>query len=95
MPFDSLCQKKIFKDVTIYEKIKIDKYADELFSSVFTGMGGRYTGLRILCEIVEITANALQIAKKLKLDYKTVSYNLKVLMRNNLVMNTIQNRICT
>ena len=86
MPFDSLCKKKIFKDVERYENIKVNKYVDELFSSVFTGMGGRYTRLRILCEIVEVPANALQIAKKLKLDYKTVSYNLKVLMRNNLVI---------
>ena len=86
MPFDSLCKKKIFKDVERYENIKVDKYADEIFSSVFTGMGGRYTRLRILCEIVEIPMNASQIAKRLSLDHKTVGYNLKVLMRNNLVI---------
>ena len=86
MPFDSLCKKRIFKDVERYENIKIDKYANELFSSVFTGMGGRYTRLRILCEIVEIPMNASQIAKRLRLDHKTVGYNLKVLMRNNLVI---------
>lgn len=85
MPFDSLCKSKIFKDVSSYEDIKIDKYANELFSSVFTGMGGRYTRLRILCAIVEVSMNSFQISKKLNLDPKTVSYNLKVLQKHNLV----------
>ena len=86
MPFDSLCKKKIFKEIPTFEKIQIDKYADELFSSVFTGMGGRYTRLRILCEIVEVSLNALQISKKLNLDYKTIIYNLQVLIKNNLII---------
>ena len=86
MPFDSLCKNKIFKDVSSYEDIKIDKYVDKLFSSVFTGMGGRYTRLRILCAIVEISMNSFQISKKLNLDPKTVSYNLKVLRKHNLVI---------
>ena len=85
MPFDSLCKNKIFKDVSSYEDIKIDKYVDKLFSSVFTGMGGRYTRLRILCAIIEISMNSFQISKKLNLDPKTVSYNLKVLRKHNLV----------
>ena len=66
MPFDSLCKKKIFKDVSNLDKIKVDKYVDEIFSSVFTGMGGRYTRLRILCEITENPLNAYQISKKIK-----------------------------
>ena len=86
MPFDSLCKKKIFKDVSGLDDIIINKHADDLFSSVFTGMGGRYTRLRILCEIVEIPLNARQISLKLELDYKTVHYNLKVLTKNNLVV---------
>ena len=85
MPFDSLCKNTIFKDVSSYEDIKIDKYAYELFSSVFTGMGGRYTRLRILCAIVEVSMNSFQISKKLNLDPKTVAYNLKILIKNNLV----------
>ena len=85
MPFDSLCKSKIFKDVSSYEDVKIDKYTNELFSSVFTGMGGRYTRLRILCAIVEISMNSFQISKKINLDPKTVSYSLKVLQKNNLV----------
>ena len=66
MPFSSLCKKKIFKDIPTLEEIQINKYADDLFSPVFTGMGGRYTRLRILCEIIEVSQNALQISKKLK-----------------------------
>lgn len=57
MAFNSLCKNKIFKDVPNYEDIKIDKHANELFSSVFTGMGGRYTRLRIICVITEIPMN--------------------------------------
>ena len=86
MPFSSLCKKKIFKDIPNLEDVQVDKYADDLFSSVFTGMGGRYTRLRILCEIVEVSLNALQIAKKLNLDYKTIIYNLQVLIKNNLIV---------
>lgn len=86
MPFDSLCKKKIFKDVSNLDEIKVDKYVDEIFSSVFTGMGGRYTRLRILCEITENPQNAYQISKKLNLDYKTVTFNLKILEKKNLVI---------
>ncbi len=86
MPFSSLCKKKIFKDISNLENIQINKYADDLFSPVFTGMGGRYTRLRILCEIVEVSLNALQISKKLNLDYKTIIYNLQVLIKNNLII---------
>ena len=86
MPFDSLCKKKIFKDVLNLENIKVDNYVHKLFSSVFTGMGGRYTRLRILCEIIEISLNALQIAKRLNLDYKTITFNLEILEKNNFVI---------
>ena len=86
MPFDSLCKKKIFKNVSGLDDIKIDKYANELFSPIFTGMGGRYTRLRILCEIVENPLNARQISIKLNLDYKTVHYNLNILRKKNLVI---------
>ncbi len=86
MPFDSLCKKKIFKDIPNLENVQINKYANDLFSQVFTGMGGRYTRLRILCEIVEVPLNALQISKKLNLDYKTIIYNLQVLIKNNLIL---------
>ena len=86
MTFDSLCKKKFFKDVPGLDAITINKHANDLFSSVFTGMGGRYTRLRILCEIVEVSLNTRQISQKLNLDYKTVFYNLKILQKNDLVI---------
>ena len=86
MTFSSLCMKKFFKDVAILEEDKLDKFTYELFLSVFTGMGGRYTRLKILCEIIETPLNARQISKKLNVDYKTASYNLSVLRKNNLII---------
>jgi predicted transcriptional regulator len=85
MPFDSLCKNKIFKDVPIYENIKVDKQMSDLFSSVFTGMSGRYTRLRIICAITEDPMNTLELSKKLTMDYKTIQHNIKVLEKNNLI----------
>ncbi len=86
MPFDSLCRNKIFKDVLNLEDIKVDKHMSELFSSVFTGMGGRYTRLRIICAITEKPMNTLELSKKLELDYKTIKHNIKVMETNNLIV---------
>jgi len=86
MPFDSLCRNKIFKDVANYEDIKVDKFMQELFSSVFTGMGGRYTRLRIICAITENPINAQELSKKLSLDYKTIIHSIDVLEKNNLII---------
>ena len=84
MPFDSLCKSKIFKDVPNLEDIKADKHMNELVSSVFTGTGGRYTRLRIICAITEDPANTLELSKKLNLDYKTIQHNIQVLEKNKL-----------
>ena len=62
-----------------YEDIKVDKHMDKLFSSVFTGMSGRYTRLRIICLITEDPMNTREISKKLELDYKTIQHNIEVL----------------
>jgi len=86
MPFDSLCRNKIFKDVANYEDIKVDKFMHELFSSVFTGMSGRYTRLRIICAITENPINAQELSKKLNLDYKTIIHSIDVLEKNNLII---------
>ena len=86
MPFDSLCRSKIFKDVPNYENIKVDKQMNRLFSSVFTGMGGRYIRMRILCAIAEDPMNTLNLSKQLNLDYKTIQHNIKVLEKNNLIV---------
>jgi len=85
MPFESLCRNKIFKDVPNYENIKVDKQMNKLFSSVFTGMGGRYTRMRILCAITEDPMNTLNLSKQLNLDYKTIQHNINVLEKNNLI----------
>jgi len=68
MTFDSLCKNKIFKDVPNYEDIKIDKYVNRIFSSVFTGMSGRYTRLRIICAITGDPLNSMELSKVLDLD---------------------------
>ena len=86
MPFDSLCKNKIFKDVPNYEDIKVDPHMNKLFSSVFTGMSGRYTRLRIICAITEDPMNTLELSEKLNLDYKTIKHNIKVLEKNNLIV---------
>lgn len=86
MPFDSLCKNLIFKDVPNYEDIKVDKHMKKLFSSVFTGMGGRYTRLRIICAITEESINILKLSKKLNLDYKTVQHNIEVMEKNNFIV---------
>jgi predicted transcriptional regulator len=86
MVFDSLCKNVIFKNVPNYEDIKVDKHMDRIFSSVFTGMSGRYTRLRIICAITDDPMNSMQLSKQLKLDYKTIQHNLEVLEKNNLVL---------
>ena len=86
MVFDSLCKNAIFKDVANYEDIKVDKHMDEIFSSVFTGMSGRYTRLRIICAITGDPMNSMQLSKQLKLDYKTIQHNIEVLEKNNLII---------
>ena len=86
MPFNELCKNKIFKDVPKYEDIKEDPQMMELFSSIFTGMGGRYTRMRILCAITEEPLNTLEISKRLELDYKTIQHSIKVLESNGLIV---------
>jgi DNA-binding transcriptional ArsR family regulator len=86
VPFDKLCRSKIFKNVPNYEEIKEDPYMMGVFSSVFTGMGGRYTRMRILCAITEEPMNTRELSQRLKLDYKTVQHSIKVLESNNLII---------
>lgn len=88
MEFDPLCKNKIFKNVPDYENIKEDLHAKELFSSVFTGMSGRYTRMKIICAITEEPMNALELSKKISVDYKTIQHNIKVLESNNLIIRT-------
>jgi len=85
MPFDSLCKNKIFKNIPELENIKVDKHMNDVFSAVFTGMGGRYTRMRIICAITENPMNMFELSKKLELDYKTVKHSIKVLEKNSLI----------
>ena len=57
-----------------------------LFSSVFTGMSGRYTRMRIICAVIEEPMNTPELSKKLGVDYKTIQHNIKVLESNNLIV---------
>lgn len=86
MPFEPLCRNRIFKDVPNFDDIKEDPHMKELFASVFTGMSGRYTRMRIICAITEEPLNARELSKKLELDYKTIQHNIKVLEGNNLIL---------
>ena len=88
MQFDPLCKNKIFKNIPSYENIKENSHAKELFSSVFTGMSGRYTRMKIICAITEEPMNSLELSKKLGVDYKTIQHNIKVLESNNLIVRT-------
>jgi DNA-binding HxlR family transcriptional regulator len=85
MPFDSLCRSKIFKDIPDYDDIKVDKELVNRFSIVFTGMGGRFTRLRIICAITEEPKNQNELSKKLELDYKTITHSVNVLEKNGFV----------
>lgn len=86
MPFDSLCKNKIFKDVPKLDEIKVDSHMKSVFSTVFTGMSGRYTRMRIICAITENPMNALELSQYLELDYKTIQHNIKVLESNSLII---------
>ena len=85
MTLDSLCKDKIFKDVPNLEDIKEDPHMNKLLSSVFTGMSGRYTRMRIICALTDEPMNARELSKKLELDYKTIQHNIKVLESNSLI----------
>ena len=85
MPFEPLCKNKIFKDVPNFDDIKEDPHMREIFSSIFTGMSGRYTRMRIICALTEEPLNARELSKELELDYKTIQHNIKVLESNSLI----------
>lgn len=83
MDLDAKCEQ-IFKNI-ILEDEKIDKQVVKQLSVVFTGMQGRYTRFRIICELQTCPMNSNQLAKMLGIDYTTVQHNLKALLENNLI----------
>ena len=85
---DPLCRNRIFKDVPKYEEIDEDPYVKQKFASVFTGMRGRYTRMRILCALTEHPSNTNELANMLGLDYKTIKHNIGVLEKNEFIART-------
>ncbi|MBQ2654550.1 MAG: winged helix-turn-helix transcriptional regulator [Methanobrevibacter sp.] len=53
----------------------------ELFNLVMGNKGGR-TRMRILDALLIMPSNANQLAKKLKLDYKTVTYHMNIICKH-------------
>ncbi len=64
---------------------KSDPHVLKLLSSVFTGMQGRYTRLKIILALAENPFNTLQLSKELGYDFKSIQRNLKILEKNNLI----------
>jgi len=78
----------ILKTIKIDSKVKI--YASnpetrKYFRQIFTGMGGRFTRLKIISLISKKPINAHKIAHELQYDYKTIQHNIKVLEEHNLI----------
>ena len=72
------------KDFPVEEQ-KLDPYVKKLFATVFTGMSGRYTRLKIIKALIEEPSNINQLSRKLGMDYKGIQHNIKILHKNNLI----------
>ena len=78
----------ILKTIKIDSKIKLHASNPETrryFRQIFTGMGGRFTRLKIISLISKKPINAHKIAHELQYDYTTIQYNIKVLEEHNLI----------
>jgi len=78
----------IFKTIKIDSKVKIHASNPGMrkhFRQIFTGMGGRFTRLKIISLISKKPINAYKIAHELQYDYTTIQYNIKVLEEHNLI----------
>lgn len=54
-------------------------------SEIFTGMQGRWTRLKIIEKLNEEPQNTNQLKTSLKMDYKSIQRNLKILEENNII----------
>jgi len=75
----------LFEQCDSQNKTKLDNYAYEQLSIVFTGMSGRYTRLRIIKQLTNSTENVNSLSKILDLDYKTVERNIRILEKHNMI----------
>ncbi len=62
-----------------------DPHSKRLLWFVFAGSRGGLNRLRLIQIIKEKPLNANQLAKELKLDYKAIQHNVKVLEKNNII----------
>jgi len=84
----------ILKTIKIDSKIRIQKSdlsTRKYFHQIFTGMGGRFTRLKIISLISKTPMNAHKIANELQYDYTTIQYNIKVLEEHNLIKKNDDN----
>ncbi len=64
---------------------KSDPYIIKLLSTIFTGMQGRYSRLKIILTLAETPLNTQQLSKDLGYDYKSVQRNVRILEENHLI----------
>jgi len=76
---------KLITERNLKQKEKSDPHVMKHLSSVFTGMQGRYTRLKIILALAEAPLNTLQLSKQLGYDYKAIQRNLKILEENHLI----------
>jgi DNA-binding transcriptional ArsR family regulator len=77
--------RKLVGERNLKQNKEPDPYVLKLLSSVFTGMQGRYTRLKIILALAENPLNTLQLSKELGYDFKSIQRNLKILEENNLI----------
>ncbi len=80
--------RKLIRERNPTQNKKSDPYVIKLLSSVFTGMHGRYTRLKIILALAESPLNTLQLSKELGNDFKAIQRNIKILEKNNLIERT-------
>ena len=77
--------RKLVGERNLKQNKEPDPYVLKLLSSVFTGMQGRYTRLKIILALAENPLNTLQLSKELGYDFKSIQRNIKILEKNNLI----------
>ena len=78
--------KEILKSKSLSEKRKLDKQTSTLLFYLFTSTRGGFTRLRIIMLLLERPYNTHQLAHELQLDYKAVQHHMKVLAKNNMIL---------